>query len=180
MASGVFFGFSPASSAPAPGALTGVNVSSVLIHFGMLASLSSRGRPRHCLTPTSSSSRTPSESLRTLTHVAGSPESLAPAPLETARTIAPTIARPTIQPVGRVASGTRSWRLTARIMGLKVEPWTAADPSSHTPSSSHEGSAGETISGDALDRPGRAREKTRFAGLFQAAEGTRTLDLLHG
>src|SRR3954447_16204327 len=81
-------------------------------------------------------------------------------------------------PVGRVASGTRSWRLTARIMGLKVEPWTAADPSSHTPSSSHEGSAGETISGDALDRPGRAREKTRFAGLFQAAEGTRTLDLV--
>src|SRR3954468_16572214 len=63
MASGVFFGFSPASSAPAPGALTGVNVSSVLIHFGMLASLSSRGRPRHCLTPTSSSSRTPEREL---------------------------------------------------------------------------------------------------------------------
>ena len=57
-----------------PSAFGGVKLSIALIHFGGSGGCSPFGRPRHCLTPSASSSR-PSASLRMPTQVAGSPPS---------------------------------------------------------------------------------------------------------
>ena len=92
-----FLGLIAESATPIATERAGVNPSIVAIHFGSAASSSPRGRPRHCLTASASSAR-PRTNLRMLVQVAGSPSSLALAPLETSRTIVPTTASPTTQP----------------------------------------------------------------------------------
>lgn len=92
-----FFGLTADSANPSAPALTGVNESTVRIHFGSDTCSSPRGRPRHSLTATHNSS-TPSARSSALTQPAGCPWSLGPAPPEASSTIAPTRDRPRIQP----------------------------------------------------------------------------------
>ena len=104
-----------------------MNVSIVRIHFGSSPEAPSRGRPRHCLTATNTSSR-PSTIFSQSTHVAGSASSLAPAVPATTSTIAPTTARPSIQPATNAgpltrARGVPSISTTAMIgTGLSATP----------------------------------------------------------
>ena len=92
-----FFGLIAESTIASPAARAALNRSIAAIHDGDRACAPSRGRPRHCLTATPRS-RTPRTTLSTLTQSAGAPPSLASAPLETTRTIAPTAAIPVNHP----------------------------------------------------------------------------------
>ena len=80
-ASSRFLGLSPDRNMRVLIAFTGVNPSSAPIHLGVAGSSSPSGRPRHWRAATSSM-RTPRISLSQLTHVAGAPSLVAPAPLE--------------------------------------------------------------------------------------------------
>ena len=92
-----FLGLIADSNTAIPADFAGVKVSIVFIQAGNSGAASPRGRPRHCLTA-SSTNTNPSTILRMLTHVAGAPSLLADAPLEISSTITPTTARPTTQP----------------------------------------------------------------------------------
>ncbi len=81
-----FFGFTPLSAAPMPSARPGEKPSIAFIQDGSCPASPARGRSRHCLTATSSSSA-PSTIFSQSTHSAG-PSSLAPAPPASAITSA--------------------------------------------------------------------------------------------
>jgi hypothetical protein len=128
-----FFGFAPASTAPAPAAFAGVNASIAPIHLGVGGSSPSRGLPRHWRSAIRRTS-TPSTIFSTSTHVAGSPPSLAFVGCATSRTTTPTTARPTSQPPTKAGPFARardvvSMTVTAMIgRGLNATP-TASESS---------------------------------------------------
>src|SRR5262245_31610572 len=92
-----FFGFNADSSTPIPPALTGVNASSALIHFGIATSASAAGRAFHSLTATANS-RTPSTSFNQNVQSAGAPSSSVLDGPISSKQIVPAAATPTIQP----------------------------------------------------------------------------------
>ena len=122
-----FLGFRPERATAIASERPGVKRSIVCIHFGVAGPASPRGRSRHCLTATISAS-TPSTIFSQLTQVAGWPESLALAPLETSSTTVPTSESPTIQPSTKAgplrrARGVASISTTATIgSGLMATP----------------------------------------------------------
>ena len=80
-----------------PAALSGVNAWIAPIHAGIGTSSPARGLPLHCLAA-SARSTTPNASLSRLTHVDGSPPSLASAVSASTRTSVPRPAMPATQP----------------------------------------------------------------------------------
>src|SRR5271166_883806 len=96
-ASSRFLGLAPDRRAARPSAAGGLVLSIVAIHFGICASSPPCGLRRNWRAATSSS-RTPSTILTQLTQAAGDPDLLAPPVPATARTMAPTMLRPSSQP----------------------------------------------------------------------------------